>query len=163
MKHLYAPWRGTYINRTSESALCIFCAAHNETSREHSFVIERTALSTVLLNIYPYNPGHLLISSARHIAELHDLTPEERTDIMELSAYASKILRTEFGADGINIGVNGGSAAAGGSIPEHFHLHVVPRWFGDTNFLPVVAGTKHLSADLNAVHTALCNAWNEIK
>lgn len=162
MKHLYAPWRGTYINRTSDSSSCIFCDAQSSSTKD-SFVIERTAASSVLLNIYPYNPGHLLISTARHVAEIHDLTREEREEIMEISAYSSKILRTEFGADGINIGVNGGSAAAGGSIPDHFHLHVVPRWFGDTNFLPVIAGTKHLSADLTQVYTALCAAWKRNK
>jgi len=159
MKHLYAPWRGAYINRTSDSAACIFCDAHRTSTPEDSFVIERTDLSSVLLNIYPYNPGHLLISTARHVAEIQDLTQKERADIMERAAQASNILRTEFGADGINIGVNGGSAAAGGSIPDHFHLHVVPRWFGDTNFLPVIAHTKHLSADLMQVYSALSAAW----
>lgn len=159
MKHLYAPWRSAYINRTREENSCIFCAAHSTLTSADSFLLERTALSSVLLNIYPYNPGHILISSARHCAELHDLTKEERADIIDLSAYASKILRTEFGADGINIGVNGGSAAAGGSIPEHFHLHVVPRWTGDTNFLPVIAGTKHLSADLTKVYAELSARW----
>ena len=158
MKHLYAPWRGTYTLEAHEQTHlekgCPFCLRDQKLDKK-KYVIKRFEHTIVLLNLYPYNPGHLLIVPIEHVGKLSDLSPQARTELMEVLAKSVTVLEKALGSSGTNVGINLGDEAAGGSIPEHLHVHVVPRWKGDTNFLPVIAGTKQLSQDLNAVYDAL--------
>lgn len=167
MKHLYAPWRGTYLTRDNPFAegkntekICVFCAAAKGDRDQEYFVIAHTEYHCVLLNIHPYNPGHILIAPRRHTAEMHDLTQDEQRDLTTLLAHGSRILRQQLPCDGLNIGINSGGIAAGGSIPDHLHVHLLPRWLGDTNFLPTLADTKQLSADLKQVYERLYTLWH---
>ena len=154
MKHLYAPWRGTYIANKKKSG-CPFCTAQASTHDAEHYVLKRYDHTLVLLNLYPYNPGHLLIVPSEHKAALHDFTPAVRTELIEITTKAVTILEHALQATGVNVGMNLGDKASGGSIPEHLHIHVVPRWQGDTNFMPVIAHTKQLSVDLNTVFETL--------
>ena len=111
-----------------------------------------------MLNLYPYNAGHLLILPFEHTATLEALPKATRTEIMELTSLCTKILESELKCDGINVGINLGRAAGAG-IPSHLHLHVLPRWNGDTNFLPTLADTKQVSFDLKKIYTLLKKAF----
>lgn len=165
MEHLYAPWRGTYTkkaqNETHLDSGCPFCNHLTDNNDEKNYVLKRYKNSAVLLNAYPYNPGHLLIIPTAHVAHLHDLSPEARAELMDDITEAVQILERTLHNHGTNIGINLGEACAGGSIPEHLHIHVVPRWPGDTNFLPVLAQTKQISEDLNTVYEKLRKAFSK--
>lgn len=162
MKHLYAPWRGSYTHEAQEQTHldkgCPFCLQDSQDDARN-YVIKRYKHTLVLLNLYPYNPGHLLIVPMAHVAKLSDLSPEARAELMDVTAQAVTILEKHLGNSGTNVGLNLGDEAAGGSIPEHLHVHIVPRWKGDTNFLPVIAQTKQLSQDLNVVYDVLIKAF----
>jgi ATP adenylyltransferase len=165
MEYLYAPWRGTYSKEAQEQTHlrsgCPFCnhlVSHDDIK---NYILKRYQHCAVLLNAYPYNPGHLLIIPHAHVANLHDLTPEARAEIMDATAEAVYILEQALHNDGTNVGLNIGGSSAGGSIPEHLHIHIVPRWPGDTNFLPVLAQTKQLSEDLNVVYKKLKPAFEQ--
>ena len=152
MKHLYAPWRSTYVKEKSNG--CPFCLKDNTDDSEH-FILKRLEHTIIMLNLYPYNPGHILVVPIEHADTLDKLTKETRAELMEAITQSATILKTALGADGVNIGFNLGGKAAGGTIPEHLHGHVLPRWHGDTNFLPLLAQTKQLSADLLEVYKKL--------
>lgn len=159
MKHLYAPWRGHYTKTShrheGSDGACPFCliiASNDDTAH---YVLKRHRHVVVLLNLYPYNPGHLLIIPTLHHAQLHLLEPQVRNELMEVISGTIATVTGALGCDGMNVGINLGGACAGGSIPEHLHIHLVPRWSGDTNFMPVIAQTKQLSEDLHAVYTHL--------
>lgn len=125
----------------TETTGCFLCAAAADDEGEG--VVYRTTSSIALLNAFPYNTGHVMVAPRRHLGDLTDLTEEERADAMEATNSVIVALRDAFGPDGFNVGVNIG-AAAGAGVPGHLHLHVVPRWGGDTNFMPVIAETKVL-------------------
>jgi len=113
----------------------------------------------VVMNLYPYNAGHVLICAYRHVADLTDLTTEERNEIFELTAHSMKVLRKVSDAKGFNLGMNQGSISGAG-IAEHIHQHVVPRWGGDANFMPVIGKTKVLPQLLQETRDALAKNWN---
>jgi len=137
---LWAPWRMDYIRSEKESG-CIFCHKPKENNDREMLILHRGELSFVLMNLYPYNNGHILIAPYSHVDSPDKLTAEERAEIMELSTLSMKILKKEMKAEGFNFGANIGSAGGAG-IKEHIHFHVVPRWQGDTNFMPVLGHTK---------------------
>ena len=122
---------------------CVFCALVDGTGPEEERVLTRTALAFVTLAKYPYNPGHLLVLPTRHVGELEDLTGEENGEIAALLQRGVRALREASAPHGFNIGINLGRVAGAG-LPEHLHWHVVPRWGGDTNFMPVVGQTRVL-------------------
>ena len=113
------------------------------------------------MNLYPYNAGHVLVCANRHIADLTDLTVEERSEISELSAHAMKVIRKVSGAKGFNLGMNQG-ALSGAGVAEHIHQHVVPRWSGDANFMPIIGKTKVLPQLLSETRKALADGWNQV-
>jgi ATP adenylyltransferase len=113
------------------------------------------------MNLYPYNAGHLLICTNRHVAELPDLTVSERNEVQEITAHAMKVLRKVSNAIGFNIGINQG-AVSGAGIAGHLHQHVVPRWGGDANFMPIIGKTKVLPKLLQESRDQLAAAWNQI-
>ena len=132
-----------YVSATSESEGCVFCDHLSENDDERARILYRGERTFVILNAFPYNTGHLMIAPVRHVAELSDLEPSELGEMMELASASTSIIREAMGAHGFNIGINLGQAAGAG-IPGHLHMHVVPRWGGDTNFMPVVGETRVL-------------------
>ncbi|MEA2446983.1 MAG: adenylyltransferase [Actinomycetota bacterium] len=122
---------------------CVFCSHLGESDDEASHILYRGKSVFVILNAFPYNTGHLMVAPNRHVGELAALEPGERAELMELASTSTQVIADAMGAQGFNIGINVGQAAGAG-IPGHLHLHVVPRWGGDTNFMPVTADTKVL-------------------
>ena len=146
MERLWTPWRMEYIQAAKEEEEeggCIFCELPSEPDDEASRIVARAELAFVLLNRFPYNPGHLLVAPYRHVGELGELTTEESAALHELLARSVDALRDEMEPHGFNIGMNLGRVAGAG-IPDHVHWHVVPRWGGDSNFMPVIGQTKVL-------------------
>jgi ATP adenylyltransferase len=127
-------------------------------SDEDGLIAHRGAVAYVVLNLYPYNPGHLMVVPYRHVADLTEVTPDESAEIATLTADAMRAIRQASGAHGFNIGVNQGTAAGAG-IAQHLHQHVVPRWGGDTNFMPVVGQTKVLPQLLGETRALIAEAW----
>lgn len=138
---------------------CFLCRAASSEDPEAELVLARRDRSLVILNRYPYNAGHLMVVPLRHIADLEDLTDEERLELMQLSAESVAALKKVFSPEGFNLGANLG-AVAGAGLPGHFHIHVVPRWEGDTNFMPVTAGTKILPETLEESFDRLRSAFS---
>ncbi len=140
MKHIWAPWRIQYILQEKPLG-CILCDKPKEKKDEENYIIYRGKLNFIMLNSYPYNPGHLLIAPYRHAASLEDLTGAERREHFELVSRSLPVLKETFKPAGFNIGSNIGRVAGAG-IEDHFHSHVVPRWQGDTNYIPVLADVR---------------------
>jgi ATP adenylyltransferase len=161
MKYLYAPWRSPYssgVHKTKHEKAtekdCVFCLQFKEKNDAEHFILKRTKYNAIMLNKFPYNAGHLLIMPLGHHASLDKLSKPARTELMELVAKTTQLLEKELTADGINIGLNLGKAAGAG-IPSHLHFHVLPRWHGDTNFLPTLTDTKQISFDLRNIYEQL--------
>jgi ATP adenylyltransferase len=150
MDNLWAPWRVEYLTQPAETE-CIFCAEGND---RELLILRRTRLSRVMLNRYPYSNGHLMISLKRHSADLGELTGDELLELMREVALCRDILARSSGAHGFNIGINLGKAAGAG-IEDHLHLHVVPRWYGDSNFMTVVADVRVIPEALLATYDRL--------
>lgn len=156
MKNIYAPWRQTYsTGKGNGKSACPFCIKNMTEQDTENFVIKRYEHCFVMLNIHPYNPGHVLIIPYDHTANITMLPSHVRYEIMEVMTAASHILETNYNTDGINIGLNQGGKAAGGTVPEHLHFHVLPRWLGDTNFLATIGHTKLIAANLQDVYKIL--------
>jgi ATP adenylyltransferase len=134
-----------YMTQSSEDSKgrgCIFCD-HLAADDEEANIVYRGPAAFVILNAFPYNTGHLMVAPLRHAADLNQLSAEERHELMDLTTDAIEVLRTAMAPEGFNVGVNLGGVAGAG-VPGHVHVHVVPRWGGDTNFMPVVGETKVL-------------------
>ena len=144
---LWAPWRMPYIAGTQPATGCVFCHARDGTDDRTGLVLRRGAHAFLILNAYPYAPGHLMAVLNRHIGALGDARPEELTEALMLAQRAVAALAAEYRAEGFNVGVNQGRVAGAG-IADHLHVHVVPRWNGDHNFFGVVGGTRVLPEDL---------------
>ena len=144
MDHLWSPWRMQYIETARDEADegdgCVFCVVP---ALEAERVLRSTELAYVVLNKFPYNPGHMLIVPLRHTGDFEDLTREENEQMQSLLQRSIRALRSESEPDGFNVGMNLGSTSGAG-IPDHVHWHVVPRWSGDTNFMPVVGEVRVL-------------------
>ena len=147
MKRLWAPWRMEYITEEPRPG-CLFCRVREEPDHEDSrLVVWRTRSAIVILNKFPYNSGHTMVAPSVHKASLEDLTDEEMSGFMRAVQRTIAVLKSTLQPDGLNIGANLGRAAGAG-IPDHVHLHIVPRWNGDTNFMPVLADTKMVNEHL---------------
>ena len=146
-ERLWAPWRMTYINSMShecESEECIFCTKPKEDTDDENFILHRGEHCFVIMNLFPYNNGHLLIVPYKHTAEFSELDEPSRKEMLETIDLIIEAFRCNLRPEGFNIGLNLGRAAGAG-ITDHIHIHMVPRWTGDTNFLPVIGGTKVIS------------------
>ncbi len=141
MKRLWAPWRMAYIDQGSKDDGCIFCDKIEPTETRQSLVLTYTRHSVVMLNKFPYNNGHLLLAPRRHEKNLESLSTEEYGDLNEGLRRSVEIIRVVLKPGGINVGMNLGKCAGAG-VEDHLHWHVVPRWEGDTNFMPVVGATR---------------------
>ena len=164
-QRLWTPYRMAYINGDARpdddgEAACPFCRTPGRDD-EDGLVVHRGATAYVVLNLYPYNPGHLLVCPYRHVADLTELTDAERDEIGVLSATAMRVLRKVSAPHGFNLGMNQG-AVAGAGIAAHLHQHVVPRWGGDANFFPIIARTKALPQVLGDTRELLAQGWAEL-
>jgi len=162
MDRLWSPWRMEYLEaaRGEGADGCVFCELLGSEDAEGSRVLARDELAFVALAKYPYNPGHLLILPVRHTGELEDLTAPENASISAMMQRSLRALRETAGPHGFNVGLNLGSVAGAG-IPEHLHWHVVPRWGGDTNFMPVVGQTRVLPELLAETYAKLAPRFVE--
>jgi ATP adenylyltransferase len=148
MDRLWAPWRLSYVTAAQIPATdCIFCDAR--VGRDIDLVVLRGREAYVILNLYPYNNGHLMVVPKRHLAALEALTPDEQLELMQLTRLSEMALNEAYRPQGINVGINLGKAAGAG-IENHLHIHLVPRWSGDTNFMTAVGETRVLPEDLGA-------------
>ncbi|ADV65510.1 HIT family protein [Desulfurococcus mucosus] len=164
MRILWNPWRYEYIRRFStgdeKSGECLFCRLKTAVDEE-ALILHRGRHSFIVLNAYPYNSGHVMVAPYRHVGSLEDLSDEELLEIMQLVKLSMRVIRKAFNPDGFNIGVNIGRVAGAG-VPGHVHVHVVPRWVGDTNFMGVIAGAKTLPVSLQESYSMLRKALTEI-
>jgi ATP adenylyltransferase len=161
-QRLWAPHRLDYLrgeNRPLDGndIPCPFCAIP-EKSDEEGLIVHRGKAAYVVMNLYPYNPGHLLVCAYRHVADLTDLTEAERNEISALTAHAMKTIRKVSAPAGFNLGMNQG-AISGAGVAAHIHQHVVPRWSGDANFMPIIGQTKVLPQLLHLTRQELSAAW----
>lgn len=159
---LWAPHRLDYLrgeNRPLEGngIECPFCRIPT-LSNEESLIVHRGESAYVVMNLYPYNPGHLLICAYRHVADLTDLTDTERDEISALTAHAMKTIRIVSAPAGFNLGMNQG-AISGAGVADHIHQHLVPRWSGDANFMPIIGRTKVLPQLLGLTRDEIAAAW----
>ncbi len=153
MDRVWAPWRMEYITASLKSDnKCFLCV--DKTDDKQSLVVGRNNTAFIIMNRFPYTNGHVMVVPARHTGSLDDLTDEETLDMMRLVKIMVAIFKKEFNVDGLNIGINVGRAAGAG-LEEHCHIHIVPRWFGDTNFMPILGETRVISEHLYASYERL--------
>lgn len=157
MNRLWAPWRLEYIQTADEQDGCVFCRAR-DLDDEAGLVVRRGERAFVLLNRYPYSSGHLMVAPYRHVGDFRELDAGEAAEIHALAAAALGALAESMGPQGFNLGWNLGRVAGAG-IVDHVHEHVVPRWGGDTNFMPVLADVKVMPEALEATRRKLAEAW----
>jgi ATP adenylyltransferase len=147
MKRLWAPWRMEYIasEKRPDKGKCFLCL--DADADDKALVLVRKPAAFAIMNRYPYANGHVMVVPTRHVGRIEDLTDDELLEMMRLVRTISTVLREEMSIEGLNVGINMGKAAGAG-LEEHIHIHMVPRWFGDTNFMPVVGETKVISEHL---------------
>ncbi|HPI37603.1 MAG TPA: HIT domain-containing protein [Ignavibacteriaceae bacterium] len=166
MEKLWSPWRSQYIESFQEKTKksgCIFCDAVSQmVEDETSLVVEKGITTFTVLNLYPYNNGHLMVVPNRHTSSFNSLTKEEKLEIMDKLQLAVEALKIVSNPDGFNIGANLGKVSGAG-IDDHIHFHIVPRWNGDTNFMPVIGEIKVLSQDLLKTKKSLIQAYEKLK
>lgn len=163
MEILWSPWRSAYISSAesekSGGKACIFCrAAVDAASDEKHFVLHRGLHNLVMLNLYPYVSGHLMIAPYSHVAEFHSVPKETTDEMMDLVKHCQETLQETYKPDGFNVGMNLGRAAGAG-IADHLHMHIMPRWIGDTNFMTSVSDTRVLPEDLPTTYRKLSSKF----
>jgi ATP adenylyltransferase len=166
LERLWTPYRIAYIrgeNKPADDSAgeCPFCRIPGLADDASGLVVHRGRLSYAVLNLYPYAPGHLMVCPYRHIADYTDTTADEAEEISALTKHAMQVLRVVSNAEGFNVGMNQG-AAGGAGIAAHLHQHVVPRWVGDQNFMPVIGHTKTLPQLLQETRELLAVAWGSV-
>ncbi|HMC36309.1 MAG TPA: HIT domain-containing protein [Actinomycetota bacterium] len=155
MERLWAPWRMEYIEAPHpHDEGCVFCQKLDAGDDESAYILTRSALAFVILNAYPYNPGHLMVAPLRHVGDLEDVTSDEHAEVSALLVRSLHALKEASGPDGFNVGVNLGRVAGAGVL-GHVHWHVVPRWNGDTNFMAVLGEARVLPEALAATYAKL--------
>ena len=153
MKQLWAPWRMGYIQMKKADG-CILCEIPEQDSDDANYILYRGDKNFVIMNSYPYNPGHLMIVPYRHVANLEELTDEERHEHFDIVSRSIKVLRQAFSPEGFNLGMNIGKIAGAG-IEDHIHTHMVPRWQGDTNFMTVISDVRVVPEAIAATYQKL--------
>jgi len=153
MERIWAPWRIQYIRQVDNPG-CIFCEKPKEDKDAENGILYRGKLNFVIMNAYPYNPGHLMVVPYRHIGKLEDMTDDERSEHYQIVSRAVAVLRAETQTENYNIGMNLGRVAGAG-IADHIHTHIVPRWNGDNNFMPVIGDTRVISDSMQDIYDRL--------
>ncbi|TSA26026.1 MAG: HIT domain-containing protein [Ignavibacteriales bacterium] len=165
MDKLWSPWRSNYIESfktKKDSDACVFCEAFKFPIKSNkSLIVYKNKLCYVMLNLYPYNSGHLMVIPNKHISDIHTLSQDEMNEMMSTVRLSMKALEKAMKPQGMNFGANLGKAAGAG-IDSHLHFHVVPRWSGDINFMPAIGEVKIISQDLLVTKKKLINSFNEI-
>jgi ATP adenylyltransferase len=155
LQRLWSPWRSQYVGSAGgDTGNCVFCDIRSSSSDEENFVLHRASHNLIVLNLYPYTSGHLLIVPYEHVAELSSTSKETSDELMDLTKRCESVLRETYNPEGLNIGMNLGKAAGAG-IMDHVHLHILPRWNGDTNFMTAIGETRVLPEDLNTTYQKL--------
>lgn len=155
VEHLWTPWRYPYISGLDKGATdCVFCAALQQGDDEGVYIVHRGRTAFVILNLYPYTTGHLMVVPYRHIPLLSDAAPAEVHEIMELAQHSQRVLGEIYQPQGFNLGINLGRCAGAG-IVGHLHMHVLPRWAGDTNFISAIGDTRIIPEDLALTYQKL--------
>jgi ATP adenylyltransferase len=160
MKYLWSPWRMTYIEKNKFEVACAFCDALEESDSAGNLIVYRGPRAFIILNRFPYTSGHLMTVPYQHCPSLEDLNPETRAEIIELANLGMQVLRQVYQPQGFNLGINLGEAAGAG-ITDHIHMHVVPRWTGDTNFMSSLGHTRVLPETLEDTYNRIKGAWEE--
>ncbi|NPA76021.1 MAG: HIT domain-containing protein [Euryarchaeota archaeon] len=160
MEHMFAPWRIEYIKMPKQEG-CIFCTLPKEKDDEKNLILYRGTLGFVIMNNYPYNPGHLMVAPYRHVPSLEDLTDDEAMEIYKLVKASLGIIRKVMTPHGFNMGINMGRVAGAG-IVDHMHVHIVPRWNGDTNFMPVLSDTRVVPQALQETYKELRKEFEKL-
>ena len=161
LERLWAGWRAGYVAdpKTGRSDTeCVMCKIVAATDDEAALVLERTPETIAVMNLYPYGSGHLWVAPTRHVASLEDLDDHEGVELARAQVRALRAIRAAYAPDGVNLGVNVGRAAGAG-IPDHLHVHVLPRWSGDTNFMTAVAEARVMAEDLKTGYDKVKAAW----
>ena len=160
MDRLWSPWRYRYVSAATGEEACIFCEKPKAGDDRAGLIVHRGEHSFVLLNLYPYTSGHLMVAPYAHVATLEDADAAAATEMMLLTRRAQSLLRAVYRAPGFNIGMNIG-ACAGAGVAGHIHMHVLPRWPADSNFMTTVAETRVLPEDLGTTYERLAAAFRE--
>ncbi len=160
MKHLWTPWRSTYMQAKKEKGSCIFCAAAAGSDDEESLVVYRGELNFVILNRYPYTSGHVMIAPYVHVSRLTQTSEEASQEMIRLARAAENVIESVYRPGGLNLGMNLGEAAGAG-IEQHIHMHVLPRWIGDANFMTSVSDTRVIPESLNDTYAKMKKAFSE--
>ena len=161
MQRLWAPWRMQYVSAADNGQTCVFCDHLQAGDDVGAHILHRAERTFVIMNAFPYNTGHVMIAPVRHVGELSDTTSEERAEMMEVTHLSTEVIGRALAPHGFNIGMNLGTVAGAG-IPGHLHVHVVPRWGGDTNFMTTVGETKVLPEDLTDTDAKLRPLFAEL-
>lgn len=171
MNVLYAPWRDGYVNKMTDQkdkilkdgspAPCVFCTQFAADDDDKYFIVKRFEHCAVMMNLFPYNIGHVMVLPLVHKPNLTDLTAEIRNEMMEVANLATQVIGTVLNTEGFNLGINLG-IAGGGGMPSHLHMHILPRWRGDTNFLEIIGQTRLISSDFEKTFQKLKDGFAKI-
>lgn len=160
MKRIYAPWRYKYVSNP-DSGVCIFCKANRSDADRKSGVLFRGKLAFVIMNTYPYNNGHIMVAPYKHTGDFGELSEEEMLEISTVLKKWQEVIKKAMKPDGFNIGMNLGRIAGAG-FEDHLHYHLVPRWSGDTNFMPVIGETKVVPMSIDEGYDLLLKTYRQI-
>jgi ATP adenylyltransferase len=160
LDNLWAPWRENFILCKKEPG-CFLCRTAKENKDSENLILYRGRKCFVIMNRYPYNTGHLMVTPYRHVGQLEKLKEEELTELLAISQLCVKVLKAAMKPHGVNLGMNLGKVSGAG-VADHIHFHIVPRWQGDTNFMPILAGTKVVSVGLSNTYRLLKKEWKRM-
>ncbi len=158
MKNIFAPWRISYIQNSKKTSGCIFCDFPKQDEDDKNFIIHRGTSCFVIINRYPYNSGHIMVVPYRHTSDYSSLSPEEVTELHRLSSVAMDVMHRTIKPEGFNLGINIGKVSGAG-VDDHIHLHIVPRWNGDTNFMPVMGDVRVIPQSLEETYRMFVENW----
>ena len=161
MKQLWAPWRMEFIAEAPKHGDCVFCGLLRAGENEKTLILHRDSRVFAVLNKYPYNNGHLMVVPNAHVADFTQLEDDDLVALSRLAKASVRILKEVYKPEGFNLGMNLGTSAGAG-IKDHLHLHIVPRWLGDTNFMPVLADTKSMPQHLSASYRELVDHFGRL-
>ncbi len=154
MMHLWTPWRSTYMHEKKDTSRCLFCDAAARAADEETLVVYRGEFAFIILNRYPYTSGHVMIAPYAHVSRLAQADQKTAQEIMHLARQAERVIEGVYHPDGLNLGMNLGEAAGAG-VEQHIHMHVLPRWFGDANFMTSVGSTRVIPESLKDSYAKL--------
>ncbi|MGA9768519.1 MAG: HIT domain-containing protein [Blastocatellia bacterium] len=162
MEHIWSPWRYKYISTAGGEKGCVFCRLLQSQQDDENYILHRGSLNFVILNLFPYTSGHLMIVPYEHTASLASTSEATTTEMMNLAKQSQVALEAEYHPDGFNIGMNLGRSAGAG-VADHLHLHVVPRWTGDANFVSIVGETRVLPEEMSITYTKLKKHFDDCR